>query len=108
MITPETAEQILLWFVELDGSPAIWYILDVASNTLRSTRFGIADPSFGFEFSGDEPVRGDFDGDKRHDIAVYRDTNQTFYWINSSNGTIGGQKAPAQPDDQPLGGIDSF
>ncbi|MDQ3374714.1 MAG: hypothetical protein M3521_12610, partial [Acidobacteriota bacterium] len=84
------------------------YILDVALNTLRSTRFGIADPTFAFGVDGDNPVRGNFDGDNRHDIAVYRDSNQTFYWINSSNGTIGGQKAPAQVTDIPLGSIDSY
>ncbi|MBA2607114.1 MAG: hypothetical protein H0U96_09645 [Acidobacteria bacterium] len=93
---------------QTDGSPAIWYILDVALNTLRSTRFGIADPTFAFGVDGDNPVRGNFDGDNRHDIAVYRDSNQTFYWINSSNGTIGGQKAPAPVSDIPLGSIDSY
>ncbi len=87
------------------GTPAIWFILNVAANTVSATRFGIADP--GFE-SDDSPVRGNFDGDNRHDIAVYRSSNQTFYWINSSNGTIGGQKAPAQPGDVALGSIDSY
>jgi FG-GAP-like repeat len=36
--------------------------------------------------SGDQPVRGDFDGDGRLDPAVFRQSDATWYILQSSNG----------------------
>ncbi|CAN5734931.1 hypothetical protein BH24ACI1_BH24ACI1_11840 [soil metagenome] len=76
---------------ETDGAAAIWYINNSVTNVTTATRFGIADPNF---TDLDVPVRGDYDGDRRHDIAVYRESNRTFYYISTANnGSFQGQEA---------------
>nr|MBA3692844.1 VCBS repeat-containing protein [Acidobacteriota bacterium] len=76
---------------ETQGAAAIWYINNSVTNVTTATRFGIADPNF---TDLDVPVRGDYDGDRRHDIAVYRESNRTFYYISTANnGSFQGQEA---------------
>jgi hypothetical protein len=79
----------------------IWYINNSATNVTTATRFGRSDPTF--ETVDDVPVRGDYDGDRRHDIAIYRASNRTFYYISTANGgSFQGQEAGLQ-DEIPLG-----
>ena len=83
---------------------AIWYIMNSATGAVTATRFGIADPLF---MDGDIPVRGDYDGDNRHDIAVWRPSNRTFYWISSINGSFQAQQF-GETTDTPLGAFGEY
>lgn len=85
---------------ETQGANAVWYIANSQNTTVTATSFGLADPAFE---DLDVPVRGDFDGDGRHDICVWRESNQTFYFVSSLfPGQIGGQKL-GDVGDFPLG-----
>jgi len=89
---------------QTQGATAVWYIGNSQNTAVTATRFGIADPTFA---DLDSPVRGDFDGDGRHDICVWRDSNQTFYYISSQNGSIQGQKH-GDSGDTPLGSFGQY
>lgn len=48
--------------------------------------------------TGDQPVRGDFDGDGRLDVAVFRPANLIWYVLQSSNGQVRYQNWGASTD----------
>lgn len=67
-------------------SPMVWYILDPVTNTATATRFGYGNVNTGDR--ADIPIQGDYDGDGKFDIAVYRVSNHTFYVLRSSDGGL--------------------
>jgi len=79
----------------------VWYIRNTATGTATGTRFGI---SSSVSVEGDLAVRGDYDGDGRHDIAVYRRSNQTFYVLSSSSNSLIFQQSGIA-GDLPLGNL---
>ncbi len=61
-----------------------WWILQTGSASHTVTRFGI--PFNSQTGAGDRPVFGDWDGDGKLEISVFRTSNSTLYSLFSSNG----------------------
>jgi len=65
------------------GSTGEWFWLtsstDYARSAFRTVQWGI--PS-----QGDRPLTGDFDGDGRSELFVYRPSIGTWFWLTSSSG----------------------
>lgn len=90
-----------------DADAGGWYIRDTATGNVSLTIFGIADPNFTNE---DIPVRGNFDGDNRADICVFRRATDTYYWIPSGGGGVQAQQwgNPADVNEIPIGATFNF
>jgi hypothetical protein len=64
-----------------------WYIKENGGSGEVITQFGVP----GADGVRDFAICGDYDGNGKDDIAVYRASNKTFYWRNPSNLSSGGQ-----------------
>ncbi|MDQ3712216.1 MAG: FG-GAP-like repeat-containing protein, partial [Acidobacteriota bacterium] len=66
-----------------------WWIKETGSDNYTVTKFGIP---FDLQTNaGDLPNLGDYDGDGKFDISVFRRSNSTVYTLGSSNGEVIGQ-----------------
>jgi hypothetical protein len=65
----------------------MWYILNSSNGSVKSQTWGA---SGGAPFN-DVPVPGDYDGDGKTDIAIWRASTGTWYILNSSNGSVKSQ-----------------
>jgi len=63
-----------------------WWILPTGTANYTITKFGI--PRNTQNNTGDFPVFGDWDGDGKTDISVFRFSNTTLYALTSSNGQL--------------------
>jgi uncharacterized delta-60 repeat protein len=81
------------------GNSAYFYILNSSDNSFRPVQFGA---------TGDVPMAGDWDGDGKGDIAVYRDGSKTggqsyFYYRSSSQPSVNFNTIPlGATGDKPL------
>ena len=64
------------------SSTGTWYWLTSSSNYSYSASGAI---QWGNASLGDQPVLGDYDGDGKADLAVWRASTGTWYWLTSSS-----------------------
>jgi len=67
----------------------VWYWLKSSSGYDPASAGSV---QFGSGTVGDMPMTGDFNGDGRADIAVWRPTDSTFYWMSPANGAGGAKQ----------------
>ena len=65
-----------------------WWFKETGSSNYTVTKFGVP---LNFNSPEDFPISGDYDGDGKFDISVFRLSNKTFYSLRSSDGQIQGQ-----------------
>lgn len=95
------------------GAPAAsstWYILENGGSNQIVTRtfgYGSADPNLD---AVDYSLCGDYNGDGKQDIAIYRYTDKVFYWLNSPDFNTFSAQAWGNPNglNYPLANLRTF
>jgi len=63
-----------------DASQPDFYILKSTDSSALYVSWGVAD---------DVPMLGDYDGDGKTDIGIFRPASHDWFWLRSSNGSVG-------------------
>ena len=61
------------------GTNGTWYVQENGGSGRVIRPFGLTS----FASVTDRPICGDYNGDGKQDIAIYRSSNSSFYWLNS-------------------------
>ena len=65
-----------------ETADGFWYIKENGGDRVLYVPFGIPGTSY-----TDRAIRGDYNGDGKDDIAIYRSRTSTFYWLDSPDYT---------------------
>jgi glucose/arabinose dehydrogenase len=65
--------------IGIPGNPVLWFILQSSNNTQVNYQWGV---------TGDLGVPGDYDGDGKVDVAIYRPSTNVFYVRRSRDGVL--------------------
>ena len=87
----------------------VWFIKENGGAGTFFPRFGIPGAAAARDFS----LSGDYNGDGKNDVAVWRPSNQTFYWLNSPYPTAGvtptiGAQQFGTTGDTPVGALRTY
>jgi subtilisin-like proprotein convertase family protein len=88
-----------------NGGDGYWYIRE-NGGTGFVARF-LGNPG-GTATTRDIAVAGDFGGDSKYDIAIYRQTNNTFYWLDSPNFLTFRSQQFGLAGDRPVGELRTY
>jgi subtilisin-like proprotein convertase family protein len=87
------------------GGDGNWYIRENGGNGFVARFLG--NPG-GTSTTRDIAVAGDFGGDSKYDIAIYRQTNNTFYWLDSPNFLTFRSQQFGLAGDRPVGELRTY
>jgi len=86
------------------GTNGTWYIQENGGTGRVIRPFGLTS----LASVTDRPICGDYNGDGKQDIAIYRSSNSSFYWLNSPNfDTFSGIQF-GQAGEFPVAGLRSY
>ncbi|MGC2235343.1 MAG: VCBS repeat-containing protein [Pyrinomonadaceae bacterium] len=95
----------MVWRGYTSASDGVWY-LRTSSGNISYTRFGI--PGTDFD-AGDTALRGgDYDGDGKTDIAIYRPSTLTFWVARSTGGLLIQQWGESGQTNRPLASFGTY
>ena len=96
--TGDRRADFVVWRGVVGGANSgFWHILENGGAAQFSYKFGVGGTG------GDLAVCGDYTGDGKSDMAVWRPSNQTFYWASVSGTPTQGQQQFGVAGDTPMG-----